>query len=143
MKVEIVERVDDEVVAAFARLVPQLSSSPPPDRAALDAIVAHEAATVFVARDDSGAIVGTMTLVLFPIPTGLRAIIDDVIVDESARGTGVVEALNAAVLDRARAYGARTVDLTSRPSRVAANRVYARLGFAQRDTNVWRFDLGS
>lgn len=139
MKVEILERVDDEVVDAFARLIPQLSSAPPPGRAELEAVAAHEAITVFLARDDAGSIVGTMTLVLFPIPTGVRAIIEDVVVDELARGKGVIEALNDAALEHARTHGARTVDLTSRPSRVAANRVYERLGFAARDTNVWRY----
>lgn len=142
MQVEALTRVDDEVVEAFGRLVPQLSSSAPPvSQADLEAVIAHDATTVFIARDDAGAVIGTMSLVLFPIPTGVRAIIEDVVVDETARGTGAVEALNAAALDHARAHGARTVDLTSRPSRAAANRVYARLGFEQRDTNVWRFEL--
>ncbi len=140
MKVEVLDRVDDEVVDAFARLVPQLSSTaPPPGRAELEAVAAHEAITVFLARDDAGSIVGTMTLVLFPIPTGVRAIIEDVVVDSSARGKGVIEALNDSALEHARTHGARTVDLTSRPSRGAANRVYERLGFAARDTNVWRY----
>ena len=141
MEVEVVAQVDDEVVDAFARLIPQLSSAPPPGRQELQAIAEHDASTILVARDDAGSIVGTMTLVLFPIPTGVRAIIEDVVVDEAARGKGVIDALNGAALDHARVHGARTVDLTSRPSREAANRVYARLGFVQRDTNVWRFTL--
>ena len=83
-------------------------------------------------------IVGALTLVLFRIPTGLRAWIEDVIVDEAARGRGIGEALNQAAIERARAAGARTVDLTSRPSREAANRLYQRLGFVERETNVYR-----
>jgi ribosomal protein S18 acetylase RimI-like enzyme len=79
--------------------------------------------------------------VVFRIPTGLRAWIEDVVVDGSARGRGVGEALNRAAIDRARAAGATTVDLTSRPSREAANRLYRRLGFEQRTTNVYRLDL--
>jgi ribosomal protein S18 acetylase RimI-like enzyme len=83
--------------------------------------------------------VGTLTLVLFRIPTAMRAWIEDVVVDESARGAGVGEALTLAALERAADAGARTVDLTSRPSREAANRLYTRLGFELRETNVYRW----
>ena len=91
--------------------------------------------------DGQAAILGSMTLVVFRIPTGLRAWIEDVVVDASARGRGVGEALNRAAILRARAAGATTVDLTSRPSREAANRLYRRLGFEQRTTNVYRLEL--
>ncbi|MCS5685302.1 MAG: GNAT family N-acetyltransferase, partial [Acidimicrobiales bacterium] len=74
----------------------------------------------------------------FRIPTGLRAWIEDVVVDEAARGRGIGDALNRAAIERARAAGARTVDLTSRPSREAANRLYRRLGFVERGTNMYR-----
>ena len=80
--------------------------------------------------------------VVFRIPTAVRAIIEDVVVDAAARGRGVGEALTNAAVARARAEGCRTVDLTSRPSREAANRLYQRLGFQPRDTNVYRFDTG-
>jgi ribosomal protein S18 acetylase RimI-like enzyme len=137
-----VTEVDDELVEAFGRLTPQLSSSnPPPTREQLEAIVASPATVLFVAREGGGPILGSLTLALFRIPTGLRAWIEDVVVDESARGKGVGAAVNEAALDHARTVGARTVDLTSRPSREAANRLYQRLGFQQRDTNVWRFTL--
>jgi ribosomal protein S18 acetylase RimI-like enzyme len=127
---------------AFDRLTPQLSSSnPPPSDDALRAIIASPASLLLLARDDAGSILGSLTLVVFPIPTGIRAWIEDVVVDEAARGQGVGEALNRAALERARAEGARTVDLTSRPSREAANRLYQRLGFVERSTNVYRFDL--
>ncbi len=99
------------------------------------------ATVLFVAREADGPILGSLTLALFRIPTGLRAWIEDVVVDEAARGKGVGAALNEAALDHARAVGARTVDLTSRPSREAANRLYQRLGFVERDTNVYRFEL--
>ena len=118
------------------------SSSPPPGADELAAIVASPATVLFVARNvDSGDIVGSLTLVLFRIPTGLRAWIEDVVVDESARGQGVGAALSQAALDRASAAGARTVDLTSRPSREAANRLYKRVGFDERSTNVYRYEL--
>ena len=139
--VEVCTEVTDEVVAAFASLIPQLSSSnPPPDRVHLEEIVRHEASTLFLARLDD-RIVGSLTLAVFPIPTGIRAWIEDVVVDESARGHGVGEALNRRALDHARARGAITVELTSRPSREAANRLYQRLGFVSRDTNVYRYEL--
>lgn len=141
VEISICETVDNEVVEAFERLIPQLSSSnPAPDAEALSRIVAHEAATLFLARLD-GRIVGSLTLAVFPIPTGVRAWIEDVVVDESARGHGVGEALNRAALKRAKSLGAITVDLTSRPSREAANRLYKRLGFVERSTNVYRFEL--
>ena len=134
--------VDDELVDAFVRLTPQLSSSnAPPSRAELAEIVGSPATVLFVAREADGPILGSLTLALFRIPTGLRAWIEDVVVDETARGKGVGAALNEAALDHARAVGARTVDLTSRPSREAANRLYRRLGFVERATNVYRFDL--
>ena len=133
--------VDDALVAAMARLVPQLSASiTAPDAAALSAIVASDASVLLLAEED-GEVVGAMTLVVFTIPTGVRAWIEDVVVDEAARGRGVGNALNRAAIERAREAGARTVDLTSRPSREVANHLYRRLGFEQRDTNVYRLDL--
>jgi ribosomal protein S18 acetylase RimI-like enzyme len=133
--------VDDELVAAFVRLTPQLSTSnPPPGRAQLQEIVDSGASTLLIARLGD-LIVGSLTLAQFVIPTGRRAWIEDVVVDESARGRGVGAALNRAALARALADGARTVDLTSRPSREAANRLYQRLGFVPRETNVYRHQL--
>ena len=142
--VEVALSVDDELVAAFERLVPQLSrSSPPPTADELAEIVGDPMTRLLVARDADagGAIVGTLTLAMFRIPTGLRAWIEDVVVDESGRGRGVGEALNRRALDLARDAGAKTVDLTSRPSREAANRLYQRLGFEPRGTNVYRYEL--
>jgi ribosomal protein S18 acetylase RimI-like enzyme len=144
--VEIVEatEVTPELVEAFERLTPQLSSSnPPPSPDALAEIVASPASVLLLARvgGADGPIVGSLTLALFRIPTGLRAWIEDVVVDGEARGRGVGEALNRGALDRARQAGARTVDLTSRPSRQAANRLYQRIGFVERDTNVYRYAL--
>ena len=134
--------VTDELVEAFALLIPQLSSSSAPtSRDELDAIVNSEASVLFLARDAGGRIVGSLTLVVFRIPTGVRAWIEDVVVDGSARGAGAGEALVAAAIERAGAVGSRTVDLTSRPSREAANRLYVRLGFESRTTNVYRRTL--
>ena len=130
--------VDEDLVGAMAQLVPQLSSSgSPPDTEALEAIVASDSVVLLVAVSE-GVIVGSLSLVLFRIPTGLRAWIEDVVVDEAARGGGVGEALNRVAIERAQAAGALTVDLTSRPSRETANRLYRRLGFVERETNVYR-----
>jgi ribosomal protein S18 acetylase RimI-like enzyme len=134
--------VDDELVAAVAALVPQLSSSsPPPGADALQRIVASPDATLFVAREGN-RIVGMLTLITFEIPTAVRAWIEDVVVDEGARGRGVAAALVLAAVDRSSEAGARTVDLTSRPDREAANRLYLRMGFEPRVTNVYRRSLG-
>ena len=141
MNIYEVTEVTDEVVAAFERLIPQLSSSnPPPSAAELQAIVDAPLSVLFLAEDD-GVILGSLTLAMFHIPTGLRAWIEDVVVDDAARGKGVGQALNEAALERARQAGATTVDLTSRPSREAANRLYVRLGFEARETNVYRYRL--
>jgi ribosomal protein S18 acetylase RimI-like enzyme len=138
--IEIAPEATDELVDAFANLIPQLSrSSPPPTFDELDEIVRSPACDLLVARID-GRIVGTLTLVTFRIPTAVRSWIEDVVVDDSARGCGVGEALNLFALDLARSKGARTVDLTSRPSREAANRLYQRIGFLPRETNVYRFE---
>jgi ribosomal protein S18 acetylase RimI-like enzyme len=139
--VEIAQSASAELVEAFARLIPQLSkSSAPPVDGEVAEMVSSPASDVLVARVD-GRIVGTLTLVVFRIPTGVRAWIEDVVVDDSARGHGVGEALNQFALDLARSKGAKTVDLTSRPSREAANRLYQRIGFQPRETNVYRYDL--
>ena len=133
--------VTPEMVEAFARLVPQLSpSTPGPSAADLEAIVSSAASVLLMATDPSGAIVGSLTLALFRVPTGVRAWIEDVVVDESARGAGAGEALVIAALGRAEAEGAKSVDLTSRPSREGANRLYVRLGFETRETNVYRYN---
>ena len=139
VEIEIVSEVTPELVAAFDLLIPQLSSSnPPPTTEELAEIVGSEASRLFVARV-GGVIVGTLTLVVFRIPTGVRAWIEDVVVDSSARGAGVGERLNLAAVEVANRLGARTVDLTSRPNREAANRLYRRLGFVERATNVYRY----
>ena len=139
--VRIATRVDNDLVEVFQRLIPQLSkSNPAPTKEQLESIVASDSSQILLAKAD-GVIVGSLTLVIFHIPTGVRAWIEDVVVDGSARGAGVGEALNTFAINESRKRGATTVDLTSRPSREAANRLYQRLGFVQRDTNVYRFTL--
>jgi ribosomal protein S18 acetylase RimI-like enzyme len=140
--VETVSEVTPELVEAIAGLIPQLSSSaPPPTADELTAIASAPGSTLFVGRLESGdrPVVGTLTLVVYRIPTGLRAVIEDVVVDGSARGSGAGAALVTAALEAAGQAGVPSVDLTSRPSREAANRLYVRMGFESRETNVYRY----
>ncbi|MGH9168659.1 MAG: GNAT family N-acetyltransferase [Acidimicrobiia bacterium] len=140
--IEEVDEVTDRLVKALGRLVSQLSgSATAPGRAELEAIVGSPATTLLVARRGVD-VVGSLTLAVFPLPTGVRAWIEDVVVDQGSRGQGIGRALSLAALERARELGAKTVDLTSRPSRRAANALYQSIGFQRRDTNVYRFDLG-
>lgn len=142
MEITLLTEVTDEVVEAFARLIPQLSSSAAvPTKAELQEIAEDD--SLLIARDpqQGGKIVGTLTLVTFRIPTGIRAWIEDVVVDSAERGKGIGEALTVAALKRAAELGAKTVDLTSRPSREAANRLYQRVGFELRESNLYRYKL--
>ena len=141
VEIHTVTAVDDALVTAFERLVPQLSSSsPPPGRDTLDEIVNSPTSVLFVAMLD-GEIAGALTLATYRIPTGLKAWIEDVVVDETATRRGIGAALSEAAIAEARVRGAKSVDLTSRPSRETANRLYQRIGFELRDTNVYRFTL--
>ena len=142
MEITLVDQITDEIEEAFKRLVPQLSASAKiPGREELQEIADND--SLFIARDpeQAGKILGSLTLVTFRIPTGVRAWIEDVVVDEAARGKGTGEALTRAALDRARELGAKTVDLTSRPTREAANRLYQRVGFELRHSNLYRYTL--
>jgi ribosomal protein S18 acetylase RimI-like enzyme len=142
IQVEIAQEADQELVDAFGRMLPQLSRTASPlDLAAVDRILGCDTNTVLVARS-AGRIVGTLTLVAYPVPSGLRARIEDVVVDHEARGHGVAGLLTREALRLAREAGARTVDLTSRPDRAAANRLYERLGFRPRESTVYRVPLG-
>ncbi|MER7916555.1 MULTISPECIES: GNAT family N-acetyltransferase [unclassified Streptomyces] len=138
IRVEVVREPSEELVDAFGRLLPQLSSAAAPlDRAAIERLVACDANTVLVART-AEAIVGTLVLVLLPLPSGLRGRIEDVVVDGAARGRGVAGLLIEEAVRLARKDGARTLDLTSRPDRASANRLYERIGFRARESTVFR-----
>ncbi len=132
-----------ELVARLNELLPQLSATAPPlTLGELEAIVSSDATVLFVARDE-GVAVGTLTLILFATPTGARAWIEDVVVDEGARGKGVGEALTLAAVEEARRRGVKSIGLTTRPAREAANALYQKIGFERRDTNVYRFVVES
>lgn len=144
VRVEEATEATPEVVEAMQRLVPQVSSSAPlPTAEDVAAIVASPATVLLIARTDDATIAGTLTLALFRIPTGMRAWIEDVVTDRGAQRQGIGTALTREALRRAAAAGARTVDLTSRASREDANRLYQKLGFERRDTNVYRTELGT
>lgn len=140
------QEVDDEVYHAFQALIPQLTKyNPAPSRDILEKMVASEQVFVFLARegDGEGAILGSATLATFLSPTGLHGWIEDVVVDRDARNRGVGRALTEACLEKAREIGLGEVNLTSRPSREAANQLYQTMGFERRETNVYRFSLDS
>jgi ribosomal protein S18 acetylase RimI-like enzyme len=142
ISVRVVESLDADMVAAMSALLPQLSRSAAPlTEEKLERIVADPDTVLFVA-EDGPRIVGTLTLIEFEILTGRRGWIEDVVTDTTARGKGVASALVNAALAHAVEFGARTVDLTSRPDREDANRLYLKLGFEQRTTNVYRHTLG-
>ena len=136
--------VDDKLVAAVARLLPQFSSSATaPTAEHLARIVESPSTTLLLARDeDSGEIAGMLTLLVFTVPSAVRAQIHDVVVDGNSRGQGIAEKLVRHALDLAKDAGAKNVDLTSRPAREAANRLYPRVGFGRHETNLYRYTFG-
>ena len=142
IKVFEVTEMSQKVYDAFERLLPQLSSSAQiPTWDELSDLIASKAGIVLAAVDDEDPeekILGTMTLVVFRIPTGVRAWVEDVVVDKEARGKGIGEKLIRTSIERKKAEGAKTIDLTSRPSRVEAHRLYKRCGFEMRETCVFR-----
>ncbi len=142
VRIRIADEVTPKLVDSYKKLIPQLStSSLPPTEEELDQIIRSDASMILIAENNSNEIVGTMTLVLFHIPTGLRAWIEDVVVDSDHRGEGIGKKLNQKALQIAEKAGAKTVELTSRPARESANRLYQDLGFQKRETNVYRFSF--
>jgi ribosomal protein S18 acetylase RimI-like enzyme len=142
LRIEPVRDVGGALVDDLARLLPQLSPDRvPPTRAELEELLAQPGVDLLAAIDD-GRVVGMLTLVVYRIPSGVKARIEGVVVDEAARGRGVGEALTRDALERAVTAGARRVELTSRPAREAANRLYPRLGFERHETNVYVWRAG-
>jgi ribosomal protein S18 acetylase RimI-like enzyme len=142
MQVDLVTQADEELHSAFQRLIPQLTqNNPPPSLADLADLVRETSSTLMVARDDSGKIVGALSLCVYRVPTGVRSMIEDVIVDTAARGLGIGEALMKCAIETAREKGAKNISLTSNPLRLAANRLYLRMGFKKRDTNAYQMKL--
>ena len=145
MRIEVLSSSSAELSEAMERLIPQLSRSAQPlDAAGLERMMSQDCLHLLVARGEEGEvrdqIVGMLSLIVFEIPTGVRAWVEDVVTDEAVR---VGQALVEAAIERAQELGALTVDLTSRPTREAANRLYRRTGFVQRETNVYRMSMES
>ena len=148
MTVELITAATPELHEAMGRLLPQLSrSAAPMSEADVERFLSQSSVHLFVFRaetadaDGNHPILGMLSLATFEIPTGVRAWVEDVVVDEAARGQGAGLALVEAAIEHAKTIGARTVDLTSRPTREAANRLYQRAGFQLRETNVYRVTL--
>jgi ribosomal protein S18 acetylase RimI-like enzyme len=140
MRIEIVTQADEELYEAFQRLVPQLTdNNPPPSLNDLADLVRDASSTLMVARNDRGEIVGALTLAIYRVPTGIRSIIEDVIVDNSARGQGIGDTLMKYAINLAHEKGAQNISLTSNPMREAANRLYLRMGFKKRETNAYQY----
>ncbi len=144
MQLEIVTKTDEELYEAFQRLVPQLTNNnPPPSLNDLADLVRDSSSTLIIARNENNDIVGALTLAVYRVPTGIRSVIEDVIVDISTRGEGVGEALMQRGIELAREKGAGNISLTSNPMRVAANKLYLRVGFVKRETNAYQMKLNN
>jgi ribosomal protein S18 acetylase RimI-like enzyme len=142
MRVDIVTQADNELYEAFQRLVPQLTTNnPPPSLNDLIGLVRDSTSTLMVARNENGKIIGALTLIIYRVPTGIRSIVEDVIVDASDRGQGIGESLMKRAIDLAYEKGARNISLTSNPVREAANQLYLKMGFKKRDTNAYQIKL--
>ena len=142
MQIEVVTQADTELYEAFQRLVPQLTNNnPPPSLDDLSALARDSSSTLMIARNGEGRIVGALTLAVYRVPTGIRSIIEDVIVDASAHGEGIGEELMRHAIQIAREKGAGNISLTSNPMREAANRLYLRVGFQKRETNAYQMKL--
>lgn len=142
MQIEIAIRADDELYEAFQRLVPQMTrNNPPPSHDDLHALLRDPDSTLLLARAENGQLVGALTLIVYRVPTGVRSIIEDVIVDESVRGQGVGEALMRRAIELAKEKSAKNISLTSNPMRAAANQLYLKMGFQRRNTNAYQIKL--
>ena len=128
----------DAVRDALNDLLPQLSSSP--ERLTEDELfeIIHSDKTHLLMAEEDNRYIGSLTLVVFRIPSGTRARIEDLVVQETARGRGVGRALVQKAIEMTKALGAEAVDLTTHPSREAANQLYKKLGFVRRETHVYR-----
>ena len=142
MKIEIASQFSEELCAAFQRLIPQLTENhPPPTADEVAAFLEDETSTLIIARNDNREIIGSLAIAVYHVPTGVRAIIEDVVVDLTARRKGLGEALMMKAIEVARAKNAESVSLTSNPIREEANRLYLRMGFVKRETNNYQIKL--
>ena len=144
MHIEMVSEVTGELLAVLDRLIPQLSAHKnAPTWDELTTLINSESSTLLIARysDEKNTIAGMLTLVIYHVPTGIRSIIEDVVVDQAMRRQGIAEALLKRAIEMAREAGAGGVSLTSNSQRAAANQLYQSMGFKRRETNVYSYDL--
>ena len=142
MHITQVTQASPELVEVFGKLIPQLSQRKPPSLDELTSLIDSQS-IVLIARfpDSSSPVVGSGTLAVFSVPTGLRGHIEDVVVDTSVRGKGIGETIVSELLAKARELGIESVTLTCNPTREAANKMYRKMGFQLRETNVYWYDL--
>jgi ribosomal protein S18 acetylase RimI-like enzyme len=137
---QVTQEILHELLAAFERLIPQLTTEDPlPTRVDLEEMLANPWCSLFTARLPDGPIVGVLALITYRTPTGMRAVIENLVVDETARCRGIGEALTRAAMSRARDCGAQFIALTSHPTNLEGNRLYQRLGFVRPQTNFYRY----
>ena len=128
----------DEAFRQIETLIGVLSTSCKGNREIIDEVIAKEDSPLFVARNEEGRIVGMTKVCCFTIPTGRHANIEDVVVLPECQGTGLGRKLVQAALDYLAGTGqSYKVGLTSKPARVAANALYRKMGFKQKETNVY------
>ncbi|MBT3666654.1 MAG: GNAT family N-acetyltransferase [Opitutae bacterium] len=136
-----IHEADEVILSSVNHLLPQLSKSAKPmDEIQLKRLAESECTRLYFAKEGA-EVLGMLSLVVFPIPTGIKAWIEDVVVDERARGKGVGKALMNKALEEARNLGTKSIDLTSRPSRESANKLYQAIGYQERETNVYRYRI--
>lgn len=131
--------VTEAIVSAFQRLIPQLSTNAVPSKSDIEELINSENTHIFLAEDEG--IIGALTLVLNKIPSGNKVWIEDVVVDKSARGKGVGKELTKFAIEYARSKGLTQINLTSSPEKIAANKLYQKLGFTKRETNIYRLTI--
>lgn len=144
MHIETVSEVTGELLEALERLIPQLSvHKKAPTWDELTALINSESSRLLIARylDEKNTIAGMLTLVIYHVPTGIRSIIEDVVVDQAMRRQGIAEALMRRAMQMAREAGAGSISLTSNSQRAAANRLYQSMGFKRRETNAYSYEL--
>lgn len=134
------QQASEELLTAMQRLMAQLTAAPPPDREELEKMLSS-GTTLFLARQADQQIIGMAALAVLRVPSGLKAWIEDVVVDEACRGRGIGEALTVAAIAHARQAGVRSLHLTSNPARTAANHLYQKLGFRRHETNLYHLQL--
>ncbi len=141
MNIEEVTKYSARILKSLNLLIPQLSASRKEVTEKLfRQIISDKDVHLFIAEEDQ-KVLGSLTLVMYPIPTDLRVVVEDVVVDRTARGKGIGQHLMQAAIEKAKEKGATSVNLTSNPRREAANALYQKMGFVQRETNVYRYDI--